>query len=117
MVARERQAVRVEVGDGLVYEVYGDNLIERALLNNARRRPDHVWEPQTTRLLCALAADGADAVVGGAFIGDQALPLARALKAPARVHAFEPMAEAARRLRRNATLSGLERVNVHQAAL
>lgn len=112
-----RGPLRVEVEGGLVYEVHGDNPIERALLLSDAEPPDHVWEPQTTRVLCALAQDGGDVIVGGAFIGDQALPVALALAPPARVHAFEPMAESARRLERNAELSGVHNVVVRRVAL
>ena len=58
-------AHRVVLRDGLVFEVSLLSRIERALLLSAEEHPDHVWEPQTTRLLLALAS-GATDVIGGA---------------------------------------------------
>lgn len=63
-----------------------------ALLLSREAAPDHVWEPQTTKLLAALAARPGDILVGGAYIGDQVVPIARvAASRDGRVHAFEPM--------------------------
>src|SRR5437773_1775096 len=47
---------RVVLENGLVFEVAPDSRIEQALLLSPDAHPDHVWEPQTTRLLLALAA-------------------------------------------------------------
>jgi FkbM family methyltransferase len=46
----------------------------------AEGRPDHIWAPQTTKLLLALAPSTRVAVIGGAYFGDQALLLAQAMK-------------------------------------
>src|SRR5690606_20597667 len=53
-------------------------------------------------------------VVGGAYIGDHVLPLARVAE---RVHAFEPMREAYERLLRTIALNGVENVIAHRAGL
>lgn len=109
---------RVRLANGLVFEVGADSRIEKALLLSPDAHPDHVWEPQTTKLLQALAEEGRPALVGGAYIGDHALFLAHAL-APrnAQVHAFEPMGSALRRLVTNAELSEIENLTVHRLAL
>lgn len=101
---------QVELADGLVFEVTPDSRIERALLLSPDARPDHVWEPQTTRLLVALARQSTNVVVGGAYIGDQALPMARAVPPGGRVHAFEPMSQAFERLLRNIALNSIDNV-------
>jgi FkbM family methyltransferase len=50
----------------------------------------HVWEPQTSRLLVALAARAKTVVVGGAYAGDQAVLIAQALASRGgKVHCFE----------------------------
>jgi FkbM family methyltransferase len=94
--------------------------IETHFLLAAEDAPDHVWEPQTTRLLALLARDTAHVIVGGAYIGDQAVPLAHGLaqRDPvAIVHAFEPMAWAFERLVRNVNRNGLTNVRCHRLAL
>src|SRR5262245_60140185 len=61
---------RVVLRNGLLFDVSADSRIEKALLLSTEAHPDHVWEPQTTRLLTALAKDAANVIVGGAYIGD-----------------------------------------------
>ena len=51
-------------------------------------------------------------IVGGAYFGDQAIPLANALRGPGLCHAFEPDADQARMLARNAERNGLGNVRV-----
>ena len=111
---------RVVMENGLVFEVSPDSRIEQALLLSLSARPDHVWEPQTTKLLVALVANGRDVIVGGAYIGDQALFIARVLadNYPARVvHAFEPMDHAFRGLLRNIQINHLGNVSAHRLSL
>jgi FkbM family methyltransferase len=111
---------RVKLKNGLVVEVGLDSRIEQALMLSLQAEPDHVWEPQTTRLLLALAANACHILVGGAYIGDQVLPLAQALanqQPIGMVHAFEPMNWAYRRLLRNVQLNNLENVMASRLAL
>jgi FkbM family methyltransferase len=110
---------RVTLRDGLVFEVALQSRIERALLLSADEHPDHVWEPQTTKLLVALAAEAQHVIVGGAYIGDQALPIARALASDRgrTVHAFEPMRGPFDQLLRNIALNSLGNVVTRRLAL
>lgn len=117
---REVNAHRVALHDGMVFEVGPDSRIEQALLLSATAHPDHVWEPQTTRLLVAMATEAAHAIVGGAYIGDQVLLMARAMSAgtpSGTVHAFEPMESSFRRLLRNLEINGIENVVAHRMGL
>src|SRR5687768_9115305 len=87
---------RVVLENGLVFDVSPDSRIEKALLLSTVPHPDHVWEPQTTKLLMALAAGATNVIVGGAYIGDQALFLAQTMAnsvPPGILHAFEPMTQ------------------------
>ncbi len=113
---RDAGSHRVVLEDGLVFEVGADSRIERALLLSPAAHPDHVWEPQTTKLLTALSEGAAHIVVGGAYIGDQVLPMARAAGEGV-VHAFEPMAHAYRRLLRNLDLNAIANVRAHRLGL
>ena len=45
----------VELSTGLKFEVSPASRIEMALLLSSEDRPNHVWEPQTTKLLTTLA--------------------------------------------------------------
>jgi FkbM family methyltransferase len=111
---------RVQLEGGLVFEVGVDSRIEKALLLSRDPHPDHVWEPQTTRLLVELGREARVVVIGGAYIGDQALPVAQAMSHAGRggvVLAYEPMPYAFDRLERNTRLNGLDNVRAFPLAL
>jgi FkbM family methyltransferase len=110
----EAGAHTVELSNGLKFDVTPASRIELALLLSSEEHPDHVWEPQTTRLLTMLAEGARHVIVGGAYIGDHVLPLALVAE---RVHAFEPMAEAYAKLVHNLRLNGVENVIAHRAGL
>jgi FkbM family methyltransferase len=108
----------VQLDGGLRIEVHPDSRIERALLLSPNELPHFVWEPQTTRLLSLLAEKASNTIVGGAYIGDQAIFMARAAHARnGRVHAFEPMQRSFEQLQRNIQINGLDNVTVHRLAL
>jgi len=108
----------IALSNGLKYEIGTDSRIEQALLLSRDAAPDHVWEPQTTKLLVALAARPGDILVGGAYIGDQVVPMARVAAARgAKVHAFEPMGYSFSRLVRNVQLNEFTNVVMNRAGL
>jgi FkbM family methyltransferase len=112
----EAGAHRVRLRNGVTFEVSLDSRIERALLLSVEREPDHVWEPQTTKLLVALGRNAANVIVGGAYIGDQALLVARAMPSGV-VHAFEPMEQSFAKLQRNIEINSLTNVVPRRLAL
>ena len=119
-VLAEIKCHRVTLAYGLMCEVEPDSRIEQALLLSSQARPDHVWEPQTTKLLMALARETDCILVGGAYIGDHVLYIAQVLAARGSngvIHAFEPMSRAFKRLVRNLDLNALDNVVACQAAL
>ncbi|HUJ13502.1 MAG TPA: FkbM family methyltransferase [Thermoanaerobaculia bacterium] len=109
--------VRKELANGLRFELLYRSKIARDFVLSVPERPDHVWEPQTTRLLLHLAARATDVIVGGAYFGDHAIPLADALRPRGACHAFEVDPEQAAMLQRNADLNGLDNVRVHPLGL
>mgnify|MGYP003288488481 CR=1 FL=1 len=116
----EAKTHAVVLENGLVFEVSPDSRIEQALLLSTEAHPDHVWEPQTTRLLTALAAETTTAIVGGAYIGDHVLFLARAIgggSTPGVVHAFEPMQHAFDRLLHNLKINNIQNVVANRLGL
>jgi FkbM family methyltransferase len=109
---------RVELSNGIVFEVGPDSRIDKAILLSLDAHPDHFWEPQTTKLILALGKNAKNVIVGGAYIGDQAIPLAVQLQATGgTVHAFEPMDLPFRRLLHNLKLNNVDNLVAHQLAL
>jgi FkbM family methyltransferase len=108
------EAHRVVLRNGLLFDVSADSRIEKALLLSTEAHPDHVWEPQTTRLLTALAKDAANVIVGGAYIGDHVAFIARVAHA---VHAFEPSQHSFDRLLHHLKINDLNNVAAHRMGL
>ena len=112
---RDVKTHRVVLENGIVFDVSPDSRIEKALLLSRDSHPDHVWEPQTTKLLVRLAATASHTIVGGAYIGDQVVPMART--ASGTVHAFEPMKHAFARLLHHVEINNLQNVVAHRLGL
>lgn len=73
--------------------------------------PDYAWEPQSSRILIELAKKAKQVVIGGAYVGNHAILIAREVnKNGGTVHAFEPNNEQRAMLRRNAELNGLTNI-------
>ena len=109
--------VRKELSNGLRFEFPYRSKIARDFVMSIPEKPDHVWEPQTTKLLLHLSASASHVVIGGAYFGDQAIPVAHAMRGRGVCHAFEPNREMAAMLERNAELNALENIRVHPLAL
>jgi FkbM family methyltransferase len=114
---RDVDGHRVHLADGLVFDVTPDSRIERALLLSPAALPDHAWEPQTTKLLVGLSVEARHVVIGGAYIGDHVLPVARAADGTGAVHAFEPMDRPFKRLCQHVEINGLTNVFPHKLGL
>ncbi len=117
---QEARVHQVRLSNGVVFEVMPQSRIERALLLSTQAQPDHVWEPQTTRLLCMLSEGSNAVIIGGAYIGDHALTIAAMLVQQGGggvVHAFEPMEIAYKQLERNIELNGLGNVRPRRLGL
>lgn len=105
---------RVVLQNGLVFDVSPDSRIEKALLLSTEPHPDHVWEPQTTKLLTALADGATNVIVGGAYIGDHVAFVARVARA---VHAFEPAQHSFERLLHQLAVNDLHNVAARRLGL
>ncbi len=109
---------RKELGNGLVFEFLYRSRIARDFVMSVPERPDHVWEPQTTRLLLHLGAGARHAIVGGAYFGDQAILLADRLRATGGIcHAFEADPDQREMLARNAAANHLNNITISGSAL
>jgi len=109
--------IRKELSSGIAFEFPYRSKIARDFVMSVPEKPDHVWEPQTTKLLLHLSRDAKDVIVGGAYFGDQAILIADALRGRGTCHAFEADSTQARALDHNAALNGLTNVRVHAVAL
>jgi FkbM family methyltransferase len=112
---RDVGAHRVVLENGVMFDVTPESRIEKALLLSSTAHPDHVWEPQTTKLLVALAQHATNVIVGGAYIGDQVLLIAKSSAAV--VHAFEPMKEAFDRLLHHLEINDIKNVEAQRRGL
>jgi FkbM family methyltransferase len=109
--------VRKELRNGMVFEFPYRSKIARDFVMSVPETPDHVWEPQTTKLLIHLSRDVTDVIMGGAYFGDQAILVADALSGRGVCHAFEADASQAAMLERNAALNALDNVRVNAVGL
>ena len=112
---RDVRSHRVVLENGVMFDVTPDSRIEKALLLSSVAHPDHVWEPQTTKLLVALAERASNVIVGGAYIGDQVLLIGKSRIAM--VHAFEPMQQAFDRLVHHIEINDLKNVVAQRRGL
>jgi FkbM family methyltransferase len=92
--------------------------IARDFVMSAGERPTYVWEPQTTKLLLQLAAGARHVIIGGAYFGDQAIPLAHSLQGSGGTcHCFDVNPEQLQFLRENINQNQLKNVRVNAFAL
>ncbi len=105
------QVVAKSLSTGVTFEFLYRSKIARDFVMSEPAAPDHAWEPQTSRILVNLAARARQVVVGGAYFGDHAVLIAKAIAARGGVvHAFEPNDEQRAMLARNAALNGLTNI-------
>jgi len=113
------QVVRKELADGTQLDFFYRSKIARDFVMSEPARPDHAWEPQTTRLLLKLAAvNSKNVVVGGAYFGDQAVLVAKvASTVGGTVHAFEPNNDQRGMLMHNAGLNAIANIRPNSEGL
>ena len=111
-------AVSVELADGLVVELKYRSKIARDIVMRDVARPDHVFEPQTTKLLLHLAAGAQNVLIGGAYAGDHTVLVAKQIgKHGGIVHGFEPNGEQMEMLQKNIARNHLDNVKFVSDAL
>lgn len=111
-------SVTVRLSNGLVFECPYRSRIARDLALRRVEEPDHIFEPQTTKLLLRLARDAKHVLIGGAYAGDHTIMVAREI-APwgGTVHAFEPNPELFAMLLANLERNGVKNVRANPLAL
>ncbi|MCM3629224.1 FkbM family methyltransferase [Paenibacillus glycanilyticus] len=114
----ENTILRKEIEGGLTFDFYYRTKIARDFWLAEPDLPDHVWEPQTTKLLTILARQAKDVLIGGAYFGDQALIVAKQiLPQDGTVHCFEPNKAQFHMLQHNAERNGLGNVKAWRLGL
>ena len=87
--------------------------VAREFLLSTPDVPEFAWEPQTTKLLLHLSKNAKNVVIGGAYFGDQALPIAKQIEGGSGVvHAFDLNETQLSVLRENMSLNNIKNIEV-----
>ncbi|MCZ2460041.1 MAG: FkbM family methyltransferase [Chitinophagales bacterium] len=105
------------LSNGLKIKFVYNSKIAREFLLSDPEIPDHVWEPQTTKLLMHFSKGAKNVIIAGAYFGDQAIPVAYNIKQSGLCHSFEPNKNNSDLILENARLNGLSNVLVNNLAL
>lgn len=106
--------LKKELSCGTVIQFKYCSKIARDFILSPEAKPDHVWEPQTTKLLLRLSKVAKHVVIGGAYFGDQAILVAKALKESRGVcHVFDLNRQQLSLLRRNARYNHLNNIRIN----
>lgn len=103
--------------NGLKIKFVYNSKIAREFLLSDPSVPDHVWEPQTTKLLLHFSKGAKNVIIAGAYFGDQAIPVAYNIKGTGVCHTFEPNKNNSDLIHENATLNGLNNILINNLAL
>lgn len=103
--------------NGLTINFLYNSKIAREFLLSSPSTPNHVWEPQTTKLLLHFSRNARNVIFAGAYFGDQAIPVAYNIVNSGKCHAFEPNLINAALITENARENGLSNVIVNHLAL
>jgi FkbM family methyltransferase len=106
-----------QVANGLKFNYRYTSRIAREFLMAQPAIPDHVWEPQTTRSIVALSQGQSNVIIGGAYFGDHALFVAKALGKGGICHCFELSPENIEVLKSNLRDNNISNVVVNAEAL
>jgi FkbM family methyltransferase len=106
-----------ELSNGLKIKFTYNSKIAREFLLSTPSIPNHVWEPQTTKLLLHFSKGVKSVIIAGAYFGDQAILVANNIKEVGNCFTFEPNANNSNLIKENATLNNLENVIVNNLAL
>ena len=103
---RNAGVLRKRLKDGTAFDFVYRSKIARDLILSSDEHPDHVFEPQTTKLFLHLAKRAKHVIIGGAYAGDHAIPGAKMIsKNGGVIHGFEPNDEQRALLALNAKIN------------
>jgi FkbM family methyltransferase len=100
-----------KVQDEIQFKYTYKSKIMRDFILRHEKCPDHFWEPQTTKLLKMLSKTSKNVFVGGAYIGDHVVYIAKELlEKNGKCHTFEPNTDSFNLLKENCKLNKLDNV-------
>lgn len=112
------EIIEKKLMDGTTFRFRNGSKITRDFILSEPSVTDHVWEPQTTRLLKLLATNAEHIIIGGAYIGDHAILLAKEIESDCGiVHAFEPDISSREMLTVNANLNNVKNIRINEKCL
>jgi FkbM family methyltransferase len=106
-----------ELENGLKIKFAYNSIIAREFLLSHLQKPNHVWEPQTTKVLQYFSKRSKNVIIGGAYFGDQALIIADVLKETGVCHTFEPNAINCLLIEENAQMNNIANLRINKQAL
>lgn len=106
-----------ELANGLKIKFVYNSKIAREFLLSSPQKPNHVWEPQTTKLLQYFSKGAKNVVIGGAYFGDHALIIADGIKETGVCHTFEPNEVNCLLIDENALLNNIKNLRINKQAL
>jgi FkbM family methyltransferase len=106
-----------ELENGLKIKFVYNSKIAREFLLSDPGVPNHVWEPQTTKVLQHFSKGAKNVIIGGAYFGDHALIIAEGIKGTGVCHTFEPNAVNCLLIEENAQLNNLSNLRINKQAL
>ena len=106
-----------ELDNGIKINFVYNSKIAREFLLSQPAIPNHVWEPQTTKLLMHFSTNAKNVIIAGAYFGDQAIPVAYNIKGTGVCHTFEPNKNNSDLIIENAKLNDLTNVLINNLAL
>lgn len=99
-----------QIQSGLKYKFSAGiaSKVAREFLLSTPEIPEYAWEPQTTKLLLYLSDKAKSVFVGGAYFGDQVIPIADLIrKNEGKVYAFDLNERQIETLKENAAINNL----------
>ena len=105
------------LSNGLKIKFVYNSKIAREFLLAQPKMPNHVWEPQTTKLLLHFSRNAKNVIIAGAYFGDQAILVANNIKTCGVCHTFEPNKNNSDLIVENARLNGLKNILINNLAL
>ena len=115
---RDLSVLKKRLRSDIEFNFFYSSKIARDFVMSEESEPDHVWEPQTTRLLLNLVLKAQHVAIGGAYFGEHALLAAQVLRKDGGMcHCFELNREQIEMLRHNAHTNGLLNIVANQIGL
>ena len=99
---KEAGILQKKLKDGTIFNFLYRSKIARDLILSSDEKPDHVFEPQTTKLFVHLAKKTKSVLIAGVYSGDHAVLVAKVMDKKGMIYGFEADKEQISLLKKNA---------------